>query len=1010
MKMNSIIQVSSRQLMIPAACLMLSVQAFAQQAITVKGVVRDKAGMELIGASVAVKGSTKGVITDIDGRFTLKANQGDVLVISFLGYRTREVPVSPTMDVTLEEATELLDDVVVIGYGTVKKDDATGSVSAIKPDELSKGITTSAQDMLAGKVAGVSVTSNDGAPGSSSTIRIRGGSSLNASNDPLIVIDGLPIDNNGIKGMSNGLSMVNPNDIETFTVLKDASATAIYGSRASNGVIIITTKKGKSGSGPKVSYNGYVSMATATKKYDVLSGDEYRAYIQHLKDNGAQLDTPLGDANTDWQDEIFREAVSTEHNISVTGGLKNMPYRVSMGYNYNDGIIKTSNYQRFTTAVNLAPSFFDDHLRFNINAKYMHGKNRFVDAGVILGSALAMDPTRPVYSDDPDAVKFFGGYYQKSVGFAVSDPDWTAKPYENSPRNPVAELHQKNDGSRSDDFIGNIEMDYRVHFLPDLRIHASLGGEYAEGTQRTVISPYSYSNNYYGWDGMQTEFKYSTTLNAYAQYVKELGNHTLDVMVGGEEQHFHRTGYSQGAGWDSYLQQKYKEEKRSEKAYGTHNSLVSYFGRLNYTLLDRYLLTFTMRFDGSSRFSDDNRWGKFPSAAFAWKMKEEGFLRDVEALSDLKLRLGWGITGQQAVVDQDFPYLPTYNISNQYAQYLFGDEGYNTLRPNAYNQNLKWEQTTTWNAGFDFGFLNGRISGSLDGYYRETKDLINKVKIPVGTNLSSSLIKNIGSLENYGVEFSINTKPVVTNDFTWDLSFNATWNHNEITRLTDADNDSYYVDSGDDAPRGNGNKAQAHKVGYPAGSFYVYQQVYDADGKPVQGMFVDRNGNGEIDLDDRYMYKKPAADVLMGLTSKMLWRNWDFSFALRASLNNYVYYGRLAENANVAADGLFANNTYVNVIKEAIDLGWTDFSNYRSDYFVQNASFLRCDNITLGYSFKNLFKSIYYGGATGRLYATVQNPFLITKYDGLDPEVSSGMDKNPYPRATTFLLGLSLQF
>lgn len=927
MKMNSIIQVSSRQLMVPAACLMLSVQAFAQQAITVKGVVRDKAGMELIGASVAVKGSTKGVITDIDGRFTLKANQGDVLVISFLGYRTREVPVSPTMDVTLEEATELLDDVVVIGYGTVKKDDATGSVSAIKPDELSKGITTSAQDMLAGKVAGVSVTSNDGAPGSSSTIRIRGGSSLNASNDPLIVIDGLPIDNNGIKGMPNGLSMVNPNDIETFTVLKDASATAIYGSRASNGVIIITTKKGKSGSGPKVSYNGYVSMATATKKYDVLSGDEYRAYIQHLKDNGAQLDTPLGDANTDWQDEIFREAVSTEHNISVTGGLKNMPYRVSMGYNYNDGIIKTSNYQRFTTAVNLAPSFFDDHLRFNINAKYMHGKNRFVDAGVILGSALAMDPTRPVYSDDPDAVKFFGGYYQKSVGFAVSDPNWTAKPYENSPRNPVAELHQKNDGSRSDDFIGNIEMDYRVHFLPDLRIHASLGGEYAEGTQRTVISPYSYSNNYYGWDGMQTEFKYSTTLNAYAQYVKELGNHTL-----------------------------------------------------------------------------------FPSAAFAWKMKEEGFLRDVEALSDLKLRLGWGITGQQAVVDQDFPYLPTYNISNQYAQYLFGDEGYNTLRPNAYNQNLKWEQTTTWNAGFDFGFLNGRISGSLDGYYRETKDLINKVKIPVGTNLSSSLIKNIGSLENYGVEFSINTKPVVTNDFTWDLSFNATWNHNEITRLTDADNDSYYVDSGDDAPRGNGNKAQAHKVGYPAGSFYVYQQVYDADGKPIQGMFVDRNGNGEIDLDDRYMYKKPAADVLMGLTSKMLWRNWDFSFALRASLNNYVYYGRLAENANVAADGLFANNTYVNVIKEAIDLGWTDFSNYRSDYFVQNASFLRCDNITLGYSFKNLFKSIYYGGATGRLYATVQNPFLITKYDGLDPEVSSGMDKNPYPRATTFLLGLSLQF
>lgn len=475
--------------------MLLSVQVFAQ-GLTVKGVVKDNTGMGVIGANILVKGTTNGTITDFDGNFTLEAKKGDVIVISFIGYKTQELPAADTMNVTLQDDTEVLDDVVVIGYGSVKKNDATGSVTAIKPDELSKGITTNAQDMLAGKVAGVSVISNDGTPGGGAQIRIRGGSSLNASNDPLIVIDGLAIDNNGIKGMSNGLSMVNPEDIETFTVLKDASATAIYGSRASNGVIIITTKKGKNGQAPKVSYNGSVSVSTIQKRYDVLDGDEYRAYAQQIF--GDELPASLGTASTDWQDEIFRPAISTDHHVSINGGLKNLPYRISLGYNYNDGILKTSNFQRFTASVNLAPSFFDDHLKVNITAKYMNGKNRYADTGAAIGGALSMDPTRPVYGDD-SMYDVFGGYYQNAQATSdFSDPNWKYTANKNTAQNPVAALEQKDDRANSNDFVGNVEVDYKFHFLPDLRLHASLGGEYADGTQTTVYLPYSFAYNYYG--------------------------------------------------------------------------------------------------------------------------------------------------------------------------------------------------------------------------------------------------------------------------------------------------------------------------------------------------------------------------------------------------------------------------------------------------------------------------------------------------------------------------------
>lgn len=999
--------VVSRFLLLWVVGMLLSVQVFAQ-GLTVKGVVKDNTGMGVIGANILVKGTTNGTITDFDGNFTLEAKKGDVIVISFIGYKTQELPAAATMNVTLQDDTEVLDDVVVIGYGSVKKNDATGSVTAVKPDELSKGITTNAQDMLTGKVAGVSVISNDGTPGGGAQIRIRGGSSLNASNDPLIVIDGLAIDNNGIKGMSNGLSMVNPEDIETFTVLKDASATAIYGSRASNGVIIITTKKGKNGQAPKVSYNGSVSVSTIQKRYDVLDGDEYRTYVQQIF--GDELPASLGTANTDWQDEIFRPAISTDHHVSINGGLKNLPYRISLGYNYNDGIVKTSNFQRFTASVNLAPSFFDDHLKVNITAKYMNGKNRYADTGAAIGGALSMDPTRPVYGDD-SMYDVFGGYYQNAQATSdFSDPNWKYTANNNTAQNPVAALEQKDDRANSNDFVGNVEVDYKFHFLPDLRLHASLGGEYADGTQTTVYSPYSFAYNYYGNNTSTSEYKYNLSYNVYAQYIKTLGAHTIDVMAGGEEQHFHRNGFTVGNGWDSYTDEIHDAVLKEQTAYATRNTLVSYFGRLNYSLLDRYLVTFTMRWDGSSRFADGNRWGTFPSLALAWKMKEENFLKDVNFLSDLKLRLGWGITGQQDVTS-DFAYMPLYVVSDDYAQYPFGDTYYHTSRANAFNTDLKWEQTTTYNAGLDFGFLNGRITGNVDGYYRETNDLLNSVKIPVGTNFNAQMLQNIGSLKNYGVEFAFNVKPVVTKDFMWDVTYNFTWNHNEITKLTGGDDADYYVETGDRISRGNNTKVQVNKVGYPANSFYVYQQVYDENGNPIENMYVDRNGDGIINSSDKYIYKKPAADFMMGLTSKMIYKNWDFSFSLRSSLNNYVYYDFLANKANVSSSGLFSNTAYSNTTAEAIALGFTGKGEYyMSDYFVRNASFLRCDNITLGYSFKDLFKTSAYKGIGGRIYATAQNPFIITKYEGLDPEVKSGIDSNPYPRAFTFLLGVNLQF
>ena len=993
-------------LLILMAGLFLSAEAFAQQ-IAVKGIVKDKAGEPITGANVVVKGTTNGTITDFNGNFQLSANNGDMILISFIGYNSQELPAAANMNVILVEDTEIMDEVVVIGYGVAKKNDLTGSVTAIKPDEMNRGLVTNAQDMIQGKIAGVNVTTAGGIPGAGASIRIRGGSSLNASNDPLIVIDGLAMDNNGVKGLSNPLSMVNPADIESFTVLKDASATAIYGSRGSNGVIIITTKKGRNGQKPQVSYNGNISISAKRKTIDVMDGDEFRKYVTDMYGEGSAAVNALGTANTNWQDEIYRTAVSHDHNVTLSGGFKHMPYRISLGYTGQEGILKTSDFKRFTASLNLAPSFLDDHLKLNLNAKGMLAKSNFADGGAV-NAAVWMDPTQsPRVSE---GYELFGGYFQwPTNGTSLNDPEWPVTINSLATKNPVALLEQKDDSAKSKSFIGNAEIDYKIHGFEDLRLHMNLGADYSTGKQTTIVSPFSSTNHYYGLNKWDETDKYNLSFNAYAQYYKDfMSHHHLDVMAGYEWQHFHSEGeYNEYGVYQSTNTLK-PGDKFSENGnkWATENYLVSFFGRLNYTLLDRYMFTATVRHDGSSRFKD--HWATFPSFAFGWKIKEEAFLKNVDAVSDLKLRLGYGMTGQQEKIG-DYNYFASYNENIKSDSYYPVDkpvsEGGGILyRPDAYNKDLTWETTTTYNAGVDFGFANNRLTGSVDYYYRKTKDLLNRVYVAAGSNFRNQVMSNIGSLENHGVEAALNWKAIVTKDWYWDLGFNLTYNNNEITELSgDAD---YKVATGD-ISSGTGNKCQAHAVGYSANSFYVFQQVYDKDGMPMEGVYVDRNGDGKINQDDKYLYKSPMAPWTAGFTSKLTYKAWDFSFSLRGSFGNYVYNDLEAGASNVSKSQIWAPSEYLsNRPKSVLANNWQTYDNVLSDYFVQNASFVKCDNITLGYSFKSQKLS----KLSGRVYATVSNVFTITKYDGIDPEVMGGIDNGMYPRPITAMLGLSLNF
>ena len=988
--------------------LFLSVGAFAQ--IEVKGHVKDATGEPIIGATIRVDGTQTATVSDFDGNFVLKANQGADITITYVGYQDAKVKAAPNVVVTLQEDAAVLNEVVVIGYGVARKTDLTGSVTAIKPDEKNHGLITNAQEMMQGKIAGVNVTTGSGAPGSGATIRIRGGSSFNDSgNDPLIVIDGLAMDNQGVKGLSNPLSMVNPNDIESFTVLKDASATAIYGSRGSNGVIIITTKKGRKNQKAQVSYNGNVSASIIKKYTDVLDGNQYRTLVKELYGEDSGRYALLGNANTDWQKEIYRTAISTDHNITVSGGLKDMPYRVSAGFTDQQGIVKTSSFQRATASVTLNPSFLDDHLKFNINGKFMYAHNNY-NAGAI-GNAVSFDPTQPVNSSD-DRYSKFNGYWQWTQNAPYGDSAWPYSKIALAQSNPVAQLNANNDRANSFDYQGNVEVDYQIHGFEDLRVHMNFSGDWANGKQQQDVEPWGPDNFYYGYHKTDHENKYNLNFTAYLQYYKDFSKtQHFDIMGGYEWRHEKYWGdyndYGLYPSTAANAGQKYNEQNSQWKS---EHFLVSFYGRANYIAYDRYMLTATLRADGSSRFGKGNKWGYFPSAAFGWKINEEPFLKNVEALSELKLRLGWGMTGQQEGIG-DYDYIPAYQQpTSTQALYPTAGEGYQYI-PLGYNADLKWETTTTYNAGLDFGFLNNRITGSIDVYYRKTTDMLMSAPVAAMSNFGNRIMTNIGSMENTGFEASLTVRPVQTKDWQWEVTGNMTYNKNKVAELAGDGQPIEYGDVG----LGTGNYGLAHQEGQAMGSFWVYQQVYDADGKPIQGVVVDRDANGVIDINDRYFYKSSIAPWLFGLSSRLQYKSWDFGFGLRASIGNYVF--NQLKMGHRSLDYIGTGTGYMsNTMPYAYEVNFKNgdkLYDALTDYFVENASFLKCDNITLGYSFDKLFNAI-----SGRAYVSATNVFTITKYKGMDPEVVKedgktkiqGIDGNVYPRPLTLLFGLNLNF
>ena len=1016
-----------------AGGLLLTVSSFAQTN-AIKGHVKDASGEPVMGATITVNGKAVG-ITDMDGNFSVDAAPGTNLTFTYLGMTPQTVKASKEMSITLQDDSKALNEVVVIGYGVAKKSDLTGSVTAIKPDSKNKGVVVNAQDMLTGKVAGVNITSNDGTPGGGAKIRVRGGSSLNASNDPLIVIDGLAMDNDGVKGLSNLLSVVNPQDIESFSVLKDASATAIYGSRGSNGVIIITTKKGRKGQKPTVSYSGSVTISEKKNTIDVLSADEFRANVERLYGKDSEAYSALGTANTNWQDLIYRTAISHDHNITVSGAAKSLPYRVSVGYTDQQGIVKTSDFKRATASLNLNPSFFQDHLTLNLNAKGMYARTLYTD-GSVVSSAVRMDPTQDPYNftseyhknqlRDKDGnslldqtLKNYGGYFQWSKKAEYGDNSWpfTFDSTTQMP-NPLSLLDQGSQIAHSRSFIGSADIDYKVHGFEDLRLHATLGADISKGRQSQSFATSCTNALYYGSYGGEEILKRNLSLSAYAQYYKDFNKiHHFDIMAGYEWQHFWRSKNNDYVGY-------YPETNNDASLAGTERPhtpyseksesyLVSFFGRANYTLLDRYFLTATVRDDGSSRFKE--HWAWFPSFAFAWKANEEAFLKNANWLSDLKLRLGYGKTGQQAGSIGDYEWIPSYAIST-------GTNGFYPVtgtgelyRPNNYRPDLKWETTTTYNVGLDWGIMDQRLSGSVDWYYRKTTDLLNYAPLPSMAGYKNQAWQNIGSLKNTGVEAAITWRAIQTKDWFWTMTYNFTYNKNEITDLNGvSENGAPVVNTNIKVGDGSGAYLQANQVGYAMNSYYVYQQVYDKNGKPIENCVVDRNGDGKINESDKYLYKSPAAPVTMGFSSRLEYKNWDFGFSLRASLGNYVYNNVEQGMSNMNTGEWFSNSLkyFSNRLKSTVERNWQTYeiTSKLSDYYVKNASFLKCDNITLGYSFNNLFKSSGWHGLSGRAYATASNVFTITNYDGLDPEVGDGNDNNLYPRPFSVVVGLSLNF
>ena len=988
--MKAIQKLAKRSLLLVALLVIGCLQLMAQTR-TIKGEVTDaQNGEALIGATVMVEGEKGGTVTDFDGNFSLQvSSSAKKIKVSYIGYIDKVLSISDNMKVKLESDSKALADVVVIGYGTARKSDLTGSVATVKSKDFNKGLVSSPEQLINGKVSGVQIMSNSGSASAGSTIRVRGGASLNASNDPLIVLDGVPLEQGGISGnSSNFLSMINPSDIESMTVLKDASSTAIYGSRASNGVIIITTKKGQQG-GLKVNFNTTNSMQTRAQMVDMLSHDDFVNVINQFgTDNQKSL---LGNANTDWNDEVYRTAFGTDNNLSLSGSIgKYLPFRVSAGYYNQSGLVRKDNVERWTGNVVLTPSFFQDHLKLTINAKGTLNNNSFNNGGAVWAAAT-FNPTIPVYSGNSN----YGGFNE------ALDAD--GYPVNAGVRNPRGLVDLYDSKSKVSRFIGSMDVDYKVHFLPDLKLHATVGADYAKGDGTIYVPGYaaqafnkdeSLSGSDYKYGPQKNENRLLTLYANYAKYFEDIKSN-VDLTAGYDYQYWKSTTplyYTKSAAGTTLS---------TVKASDYRHVMLSYYGRINYSFDGKYLLTATVRRDASSRFSKDTRWGTFPSVALGWTLTEEPWLKNQKVLSNLKLRASYGVTGQQEGIG-NYNYLPVYTSSVTGAEALINGQYITTYRPEAYVSDLKWETTTSWNFGLDFGFLNGRIGGAIDFYTRKTKDLLASVPTAAGTNFSKTILTNVGNVDSKGIEVSLNATPIQTKDWEWNLSYNFTWQNMKVKNLSLTQGGSQTnVKVG---PSIDAYQFQVLSEGYEPYMFYVYHQLYDSEtGKPIEGAYADLNGDGEINDGDLYRYHSPAPKYIMGLSTSLRYKQLTLGMSFRANIDNYVYNGMGMSTG--AWETVSYNNSQLNNLNTSFLKTGFKTRQYLSDYYVENASFLKLDNLSLSYNVGKINK-----WASLTVSAMVQNVFTITGYSGTDPEVPNGMDNSFYPRPRTYSVSLGLQF
>ena len=988
--MNAIQNLAKRSLLLVALFVIGCLQLMAQTR-TIKGEVTDaQNGEALIGATVMVEGEKGGTVTDFDGNFSLQvSSSAKKIKVSYIGYIDKVLSISDNMKVKLESDSKALADVVVIGYGTARKSDLTGSVATVKSKDFNKGLVSSPEQLINGKVSGVQIMSNSGSASAGSTIRVRGGASLNASNDPLIVLDGVPLEQGGISGnSSNFLSMINPSDIESMTVLKDASSTAIYGSRASNGVIIITTKKGQQGA-VKVNFNTTNSLQTRAQMVDMLSRDEFVNVINQFGD--ANQKSLLGTANTDWNDEVYRTAFGTDNNLSVSGSIdKWLPFRVSVGYYNQSGLVRKDNVERWTGNVVLTPSFFQDHLKLTINAKGTLNNNSFNNGGAVWAAAT-FNPTIPVYSGNDK----YGGYNE------ALDADGV--PVNAGVRNPRGLVDLYDSKSKVSRFIGSMDVDYKVHFLPDLKLHATVGADYAKGDGTIYVPAYaaqsynkdeSLGGSDYKYGPQKNENRLLTLYANYAKYFEDIKSN-VDLTAGYDYQYWKSTTplyYTKSAAGTNLS---------TVKASDYRHVMLSYYGRINYSFDGKYLLTATVRRDASSRFSKDTRWGTFPSVALGWTLTEEPWLKNQKVLSNLKLRASYGVTGQQEGIG-NYNYLPVYTSSVTGAEALINGQYITTYRPEAYVSDLKWETTTSWNFGLDFGFLDGRIGGAIDFYTRKTKDLLASVPTAAGTNFSKTILTNVGNVDSKGIEVSLNATPIQTKDWEWNLSYNFTWQNMKVKNLSLIKGGSQTnVKVG---PSIDAYQFQVLSEGYEPYMFYVYHQLYDSKtGKPIEGAYADLNNDGEINDADLYRYHSPAPKYIMGLSTSLRYKQLTLGMSFRANIDNYVYNGMGMSTG--AFETVSYNNSQLNNLNTSFLKTGFKTRQYLSDYYVENASFLKLDNLSLSYNVGKINK-----WASLTVSAMVQNVFTITGYSGTDPEVPNGMDNSFYPRPRTYSVSLGLQF